>query len=75
MNHEKNSKYLYNVQRIFLYLRLLIYERISTKIKELGIICTMEFINIIETSLADLQDGVSDIFVLNDCLSVCLKGN
>ena len=71
----KNPKYLYNIQRIFLYLRLLIYERISTKINELEIICIMEFISIIETSLADLQDGVSDIFVLNDCLSVCLKGN
>ena len=75
VKHEKNPKYLYNIQRIFMYLRLLINERISTKIKELGIICTMEFISIIETSVADLQDGVSDIFVLNDCLSVCLKGN
>ena len=75
MKHKKNPKYLYNIQRIFLYLRLLIYERISTKIKELEIICTMEFISIIETSLADLQDGVSDILGLNDCLSVCLKGN
>ena len=75
MKHEKNPKYLYNIQRIFLYLRLLIYERISTKINELEIICIMEFISIIETSLADLQDGVSDILGLNDCLSVCLKGN
>ena len=72
---KKNLNYLYNIQRIFLYLRLLIYERISTKINELEIICIMEFISIVETSLADLQDGVSDIFVLNDCLSVCLKGN
>ena len=29
---KKNLNYLYNIQRIFLYLRLLIYEKISTKI-------------------------------------------
>ena len=40
-----------------------------------SLVYMFEFMSRVETSLADLQDGVSFTFVLNDCLSVCLKGN